>query len=117
MLEDRLSPPALPKTIPVFVSRIVSIAGSRQSLRLDRLTWSILEEVTAREQLTVDDICARIYWTRPKGLTLANAVRLFLVLYFREASTEDGHARAGHGQNGFGTQAVNLAQGYRPLRH
>jgi predicted DNA-binding ribbon-helix-helix protein len=113
MPEDLVTPP-LPPELPVFVTRTVSIVGQPGSLRLDRLTWSILEEVTAREGLSVDDLCARIAWTRPKGLTLSNAVRLFLMLYYREASTEAGHVAAGHGQNGLGTRAVNLSQGYTP---
>ncbi|SMF91122.1 hypothetical protein SAMN02982917_0119 [Azospirillum oryzae] len=32
------------------------------------------------------------------GVSLANALRVFVVGYFRQAATERGHARAGHGR-------------------
>jgi hypothetical protein len=31
--------------------------------------------------------------------SLTSSIRVFLISYFRSASTEEGHARAGHGEN------------------
>lgn len=71
--------------------------------------WSALEEIAAREALSINDLCSRIdlrlqEQARRKGLdpdksevTLTSGVRVFIFAYYRAAATEPGHHAAGHG--------------------
>ncbi len=43
------------------------------------------------------DICSLIHIRKNVRTSLTGAIRVFLMLYYRAASTEDGHVRAGHG--------------------
>lgn len=71
--------------------------------------WEALEDITTRESLSINELCTMIkerldVQARLRGdvageVTLTSAVRVFIAAYFRRASTEDGHARAGHGMN------------------
>ncbi|CAO3361829.1 hypothetical protein [Azospirillum palustre] len=56
--------------------------------------------------MTVDELCDDVRdrmerqarHSSRSGVSLANALRVFVVGYFRQAATERGHARAGHGR-------------------
>lgn len=89
-----------------LTSRTLKLSGRDVTIRLEPSYWEGLEEICRREDLTVDDLC---YDVRDRmeqqgrrasqaGVSLANALRVFVVGYFRQAATERGHARAGHGQ-------------------
>ena len=55
--------------------------------------WDALSEVCAREGRSLHDICQQVDKQRTQsGLTAG--VRVFILNYFREAATEEGHARA-----------------------
>jgi predicted DNA-binding ribbon-helix-helix protein len=55
--------------------------------------WDALNEICAREKRSVHDICIEIDRQRSQsGLTAG--VRVFILGYFREAATEEGHAEA-----------------------
>lgn len=55
--------------------------------------WDALSEICAREGRSVHDICAQVDQERAQsGLTAG--VRVFILNYFREAATEEGHTRA-----------------------
>lgn len=77
-------------------SRNVTVSGHRTSLRLEQDVWSALEEVCSREGLSVHELCTRIE-TRRTGSSRTAAVRAFVLGYFREAASDTGHVRAGHG--------------------
>jgi hypothetical protein len=47
--------------------------------------------------------------------SLTAAIRVFLMLYFRAAATEEGHARAGHGSFEYMKQRAGLAESGKPL--
>ncbi len=87
-------------------SRNVCVNGRRATLRLERAVWEALEEVSLRESVSVNDLCALIAerLSRNRRLeedeasNLTSAVRVFVTAYFREAATEDGHGAAGHGR-------------------
>jgi predicted DNA-binding ribbon-helix-helix protein len=54
--------------------------------------WDALNEICARERRSLHDVCTGIdRQRRQSGLTAA--VRVFILNYFREAATEEGHAR------------------------
>jgi len=80
-------------------SRNVTVDGHRTSLRLEQDVWSALEEICAREEMSVHEVCTLIEQRR-KGSSRTAAVRAFILGYFREAASDTGHVRAGHGNLG-----------------
>ena len=80
-----------------LISRNINIDGHRTSLRLEADAWSALDEMCGREQLTIHELCSVIEHRRI-GPSRTAAVRAFVLTYFREATTDVGHVRAGHGQ-------------------
>lgn len=80
-----------------LVSRNITIAGRRTSVRLEPEMWRALREISERERCTMHQLCTLIDMKKGKNTSLTAAIRVFLMLYFRAASTEDGHSRAGHG--------------------
>ncbi|WP_247871979.1 ribbon-helix-helix domain-containing protein [Azospirillum sp. TSO35-2] len=84
----------------------MKLLGRATAIRLEPSYWEGLEEICRREDLTVDELCADVQdrmeqqsrRAAQSGVSLANALRVFVVGYFRQAATERGHARAGHGQ-------------------
>lgn len=43
------------------------------------------------------EICTLIQARKNQHTSLTAAIRVFIMLYFRAATTDDGHKRAGHG--------------------
>ncbi len=80
-----------------LVSRNITVMGRRTSVRLEPEMWKALREISDREQCTIHDICTLIKMRKNPKTSLTAAIRVFLMLYFRAASNEDGHAIAGHG--------------------
>jgi predicted DNA-binding ribbon-helix-helix protein len=55
--------------------------------------WDALQEICAREGRSIHDVCTEIDRQRQQsGLTAG--VRVFILNYFRDAATEEGHASA-----------------------
>ena len=80
-----------------LVSRNVTILGRRTSVRLEPEMWMALKEIAKRERCSSHDICGLISLRKNENTSLTAAIRVFLMLYFRASSTEEGHAKAGHG--------------------
>lgn len=59
--------------------------------------WRALREISRREGCKIHDICSLINLRKKKDTSLTAAIRVFLMLYYRAAATEEGHIRAGHG--------------------
>ncbi len=87
--------------------RSVKLFGRPTQIRLEPSYWEALDEICRREDLTVDELCSDLkerldeQSKRVRGVgsvSLANAVRVFIVGYYRKAATEKGHDRAGHGR-------------------
>ncbi len=79
-----------------LVSRNVTVAGHRTSVRLEPEMWRAVGDVCGRERQSIHEICTAIDAQR-EASTLTAALRVFVMEYFRSATTEDGHLRAGHG--------------------
>jgi predicted DNA-binding ribbon-helix-helix protein len=79
-----------------LVSRNVTVAGHRTSMRLEPAMWDALGEISRRERQSIHDLCT-VVDARRTASSLTAALRIFLVDYFRQAATEDGHLKAGHG--------------------
>lgn len=82
-----------------LVSRNVTVDGHRTSLRLEQDVWDALEEVCNREGLSLHEVCTHVE-RRRSGSSRTAAVRAFVLGYFREAASDSGHVRAGHGNMG-----------------
>lgn len=80
-----------------LVSRNVVIMGKRTSVRLEPEMWRALKEITEREKATMHEICSLIEARKNKRTSLTAAIRVFVMLYYKAAATEQGHAKAGHG--------------------
>ncbi len=80
-----------------LLSRNVTVLGKRTSIRLESQMWTAIKEIADREHCTVHELCSLIAMRRKPGLSLTASIRIFLMLYFKAACTEDGHTRAGHG--------------------
>jgi len=81
----------------MLLSRNITVLGRRTSVRLESDMWAALREIAKREQCSTHDICGLIHLRKPSSTSLTAAIRVFLMLYYRAAATEDGHRKAGHG--------------------
>lgn len=93
-----------------LVSRNITIMGRRTSVRLEPEMWASLREIAKRERCTIHDICSLVSVRKSPETSLTAAIRVFLMLYFRAATTEEGHARAGHGNFDFMKKRAKVAQ-------
>ena len=80
-----------------LVNRNIIIDGHRTSIRLEPSMWRALTKIAEREDMTIHQLSTRIDRLRDRNCGLTAAIRVFLLAYFQEAATEEGHARAGHG--------------------
>ncbi len=80
-----------------LVSRNITVFGRRTSVRLEPEMWMALREIAKREECSIHDICSLIGVRKNENTSLTAAIRVFLMLYFRSATTEIGHRNAGHG--------------------
>lgn len=80
-----------------LISRNISVGGRRTSVRLEPEMWHALKDIAQRENCTINTLCTLIEGRKRLYTTLTAAIRVFVMLYYRAAATDDGHARAGHG--------------------
>ena len=106
------------ESVSTLVSRNITVNGHRTSVRLEPEMWRALKEISARENCSIHELCTLINFRKNKRTSLTAAIRVFLMLYFRSASTEEGHGRAGHGsfdsmkrRAGFHERAINNGTG------
>ncbi len=92
-----LSKPQGIETKSTLVLKNITVNGHRTSIRLEPEMWGELKNIARREQCSIHDICSLINMRKHENTSLTAAIRVFLMLYFRAAATENGHDRAGHG--------------------
>ncbi len=80
-----------------LISRNITVAGHRTSMRLEPAMWDALIEICRREKLSIHQLCDIVAGRKPAETSFTAAMRVFAMSYFRAASTEDGHSKAGHG--------------------
>ena len=80
-----------------LVSRNITVVGRRTSVRLEPEMWTALREISRREHCKIHDICSLIHLRKNPATSLTAAIRVFLMLYYRAAATDEGHMRCGHG--------------------
>lgn len=83
--------------VSALISRNITVLGKRTSIRLESQMWVALKEIAERECCSIHDLCSLIASRRKVDLSLTASIRIFLMLYFKAASTEEGHKKAGHG--------------------
>jgi predicted DNA-binding ribbon-helix-helix protein len=83
-----------------LVSKNVTIMGRRTSVRLEPEMWRALKDISRREKCSVHDVCSMVYLCKKPLSSLTASIRVFLMLYYKAASTEDGHQKARHGSMG-----------------
>jgi len=84
-------PDGLPLRIHVRIGRL------RQSVTLGVGTLHALYDILDREGVRVNDICLRVAEDMRPEENFTEALRSYVVNYFKDAATEDGHQQAGHG--------------------
>ena len=85
-----------PRYLGTLVSRNIVVAGHRTSVRLEPEMWDGLREICRRERLSLHQICTSVSLQKPDRSSLTASIRVFVMRYFRNAATEDGHSKAGH---------------------
>lgn len=85
-----------PRYLGTLVSRNIVVAGHRTSVRLEPEMWDGLREICRRERLSVHQICTSVSLQKPERSSLTASIRVFVMRYFRNAATEEGHTKAGH---------------------
>ena len=93
-----------------LISRNITVDQKRTSVRLEPEMWNSLYDIANREGCSIHDICTLINLRKNPKTSLTAAIRVFLMLYFRAASTEDGHARAGHGNFAYMRYRAGIAE-------
>jgi len=91
------SPHRTQKARSTLVSRNVTVSGRRTSVRLEPEMWNGLQEVCRRERANLHQICTSVSLQKSEETSLTAAIRVFVMRYYRNAATEDGHNKAGHG--------------------
>ena len=89
--------PFQPLMRSTLVSKNITIRGHRTSIRLEPEMWDALRDIANREGTTIHNICSLISIRKVDESSLTASIRVFLMLYYRAATTAEGHARAGHG--------------------
>lgn len=79
-----------------LVSRNVSARHGRTSIRLEPEFWEALQKICWREQMELGELIRSIELKYP-GVARTSAVRVYILTYFADAATEEGHWTAGHG--------------------
>lgn len=80
-----------------LVSRSVFVAGRRTGMRLEPEMWAALHEICVIEETSLEAIFTEVDLQKNGCGSLSSAVRVFVMRYFKEAATDEGHRRAGHG--------------------
>ena len=80
-----------------LVSKNIMINGHRTSIRLEPEMWGALMDIAAREQCSIHELSSIVGSCKRPSSTLTAAIRVFLMLYYKAATNEEGHNKAGHG--------------------
>ena len=63
------------------ISRNVVVQGRRTSMRIEETLWDALEDMAAREGVSINELCGRIDYYKGE-MSLTGAVRAALVSYY-----------------------------------
>ena len=80
-----------------LISRNVKVLDKRTSVRLEKQMWNALKDIADRESCTIHDLCSLVAINKESEISLTASIRIFIMMYFKAAATEEGHKRAKHG--------------------
>lgn len=86
--------PADPRS--TLVNRNVTVGNHRTSIRLEPAMWEALHQICRREGKTLHELVTEIERERAQS-SLTAAIRVYVMTYYKDAATDEGHRRAGHG--------------------
>ena len=86
-----------PRSPSTLASHNIIISGRRTSVRLEPEMWDGLCEIASREHLSLHQICTSISLRKSDESSLTAAIRVFIMRYYRDAATEEGHRISAHG--------------------
>ena len=92
--EPRIVRARLSRVKGSLINKNITIYDRKTSVRLEPEMWCSLEEIAQRESSSVDDLCTIISMCKKPLSSLTSAIRIFIMYYYKAASTEIGHARA-----------------------
>jgi predicted DNA-binding ribbon-helix-helix protein len=84
----------LPRTDTYLVSGNLVVSGHRTSVRLEEEMWAALNDVAERKGYTVHDLASRIHGRKKSGQSFTSAIRVYLILYYRNAARDIYHPRS-----------------------
>ena len=84
-------------TVSRLINRNVVAERGRTSMRLEPELWDALSEICGREGQDMSTLVRQVEQRGHAG-GRTSAVRVFVLSYFRDAATEEGHASANHGK-------------------
>lgn len=79
-----------------LINRNVTVGSHRTSIRLEPAMWEALHQVCRREGKTLHELVTSIERERAQS-SLTAAIRVYVMTYYKDAATDEGHLRAGHG--------------------
>ena len=80
-----------------LITRNITVLNKRTSVRLEPEMWRELKKITEIEQCTLRALVSLIYLRKEPSASLTASIRIFVMLYYKAASTKEGHDKAGHG--------------------
>ncbi len=94
--EDRASDnESVSRTGAYLVSGNLVVSGHKTSVRLEDEMWAALKDVAERAGCTVYDLASRIHSRKKSGQSFTSAIRVFLMLYYRNAARRAEDAKTG----------------------
>lgn len=91
-----------------LVSKNIMIFGRRTSARLEPEMWKALKDISRREKCSVHELVSIISLCKRETSSLTSSIRVFTMLYYKAATTEEGHKNAQHGNANFMKNRVGL---------
>lgn len=70
-------------------TRNVTVRGHRTSIRLEPAMWQAFDEIAAAEGRSIHELCGTVAGARDAS-TLTAAIRVFIVLYYRDLAAQAG---------------------------
>jgi predicted DNA-binding ribbon-helix-helix protein len=89
----------LTRTGKSLTSRVLIVRGRRTSARLEEEIWTSFKDIAKDEGCSVHELASHIDSRKKGGQSFTSAIRVFVMLYYRDAATVAGHAKAGHGRS------------------
>lgn len=91
------------------VCRNARIDGRRTSLRMEPILWEALEDISQREEMSVNELLEQIDQRRD-GAGLTSSVRAFIISYYYAATREENDTPVATQRGHMLRQALDIFQ-------